>query len=107
VVVLSDLSPMDALKLIELKEALVVDVRTFQEYAQGRIQGAACIPVDEITLRARELLADKNKPVLVYCRSGSRSAYAANALQAIGYSKVFNLAGGILAWQKAGLELSL
>lgn len=79
-----------------------LDVRTPDEYSEGHIKGAVNINVydnDFLDEATKEL--DKSRPVAVYCRSGKRSADAAQKLSAAGY-KVTNLEGGILAWQNSG-----
>ena len=76
--------------------AKLVDVRTPGEFASGHIQGALNIPVDQIGGHADELGA-KDRPVVVYCRSGMRSAKAKQILEAAGFTKVSNL-GGIGRW---------
>lgn len=73
--------------------ALVVDVRSPEEYADEHFEGALNIPVNEIQARAGEL-GDPNKPVVLYCASGSRSAYAARILSLSGFKRVVN-AGGL------------
>lgn len=72
--------------------ALVVDVRTRQEYAQGHFGGAINIPVDEIEQRLNEL-GPKVDPIVVYCQSGMRSARAKRILEAAGYKDVTNGGG--------------
>jgi phage shock protein E len=76
--------------------AALVDVRTPGEYAAGHIDGAVNIPVDRITSRAGEI-GGKDRPVVVYCRSGARSAAAASALQQLGFQKVEDL-GAMSNW---------
>ena len=81
----------------------VLDVRTKEEFATGHLAKAELIPWTDkdFTERvAKEL--DSAKPVLVYCRSGRRSAAAAKVLAKLGFADIRNLDGGILAWQKAG-----
>ena len=75
----------------------VVDVRTEEEYRSGHIPGALCLPLDSIRAQAAQILPDKEAEILVYCRSGGRSAQAARALVSLGYANVRNL-GGILSW---------
>lgn len=82
--------------------AFLLDVRTPAEFAQGHIEGATLVPVDEVKSRASELPADKSTPLFVYCRSGNRSATASAVLADLGYTDVHNLAGGILDWTAAG-----
>lgn len=77
------------------KGATLVDVRSPEEYAEGHIEGAVNIPVGDIARRAGEI--PKDKPVVVYCRSGVRSARAAGALKAAGYTQVYDL-GAMGRW---------
>jgi rhodanese-related sulfurtransferase len=82
----------------------LLDVREPDELAEARIEGAQQhIPLAELGVRAGEIGADR--PLVVYCRSGVRSAMAVDALRGAGYD-AHNLAGGILAWADAGLPVS-
>ncbi|MGF1503991.1 MAG: rhodanese-like domain-containing protein [Anaerolineae bacterium] len=81
---------------------ILVDVRTPEEFASGHIPGAINIPVEEIANRLDEIPADTN--VVVYCRSGNRSATAASELAESGYASIYDL-GGIISWQAAGLPV--
>lgn len=83
-------------------DAWILDVRTPAEYAQGHIPGSTLIPHTEIERRAAELPADKATPIFVYCRSGSRSAVASDALVELGYTNVINMDGGYPDWARAG-----
>lgn len=85
------------------REVVLVDVRTPAEVARGAIPGAHPIPLHELT-RARAL--DKDQPVVFYCQSGGRSQQACIVLQRQGHKKVYNLRGGILAWQRHGLPVA-
>jgi len=73
--------------------ATVVDVRTREEYEEEHYPNAICIPVDEIAQKA-DSLGPKDKPLVLYCASGARSAYAARILKMLGFQKVIN-AGGL------------
>jgi phage shock protein E len=84
-------------KLDSEKGILVLDVRTEAEYATGHIKDSILIPVDVIKDKAEETLKDKDATIFVYCRSGNRSATAANILIDLGYKNVYNL-GGINDW---------
>lgn len=97
-----DINPAEARKLQE-QNVLFVDVREPEEYAQVRIEGAELIPLSEFAGRFAEIPRDQ--PVVLYCRSGNRSAQAAGWLSAKGYSNLLNLDGGIMAWYQAGLPL--
>lgn len=77
--------------------ALLVDVRTPQEFASGHVDGATNIPVSELTARAAELGGDRARPVVVYCASGMRSASAKGKLKKLGFANVHDL-GGIGRW---------
>ena len=81
----------------EGKSYILLDVRTDAEYKEIRIEGAILIPDTEIKDRAESELPDKDALILVYCRSGRRSASAANELVSMGYSNVYDF-GGILDW---------
>lgn len=86
-------------QMLNHKENLVVlDVRTQEEFANGHIPGALLLPYDEIELKAAEILPEKNKDIIVYCRSGRRSAIAKNSLEALGYTSVRDF-GGMNRWQ--------
>lgn len=75
---------------------IVLDVRTPEEYASGHVKGALNIPVQELRARHTEL-GDKNTPVVIYCRSGARSAAAARLLRDLGYSKLKDI-GAMSNW---------
>jgi phage shock protein E len=91
------LSPEDAKELIGTKGVFLVDVRTPEEYLDGHIPQSLLLPQDEIQQKALEVLPDKYATVIVYCRSGRRSALAAKELIGLGYKCVYDL-GGILDW---------
>lgn len=88
---------------------VILDVRTPQEYGQGRITGEGLTPVnlDFYAAEFREQLAklDLGKTYLVYCRTGNRSAKAVELIKELGFHRVYNLEGGITAWQEAGLPV--
>lgn len=78
----------------------LLDVRTPEEYLQIRLEGARLVPIDQLLKRIDELPQDR--PILVYCAVGSRSSQVANYLARLGYPAVYNLYGGIYAWQLRG-----
>lgn len=80
----------------------VLDVREPDEWAQAHIPGATLIPLGELQSRVAEL--PKDQPVLVYCRSGNRSATGRDILKAAGFENVTSMAGGINEWKAAGYE---
>jgi phage shock protein E len=87
---------------MEKKDAnlVVLDVRTPEEFAAGHIPGALNIPHDQLPNRLAELAGAKNKDVVVYCRSGRRSAIAQEALLRQGFTSVKHLDGDMLKWQE-------
>jgi len=90
-----DLSPAEAHRLVE-KGALLVDVRSREEFAAGHLPGAVNVPVAELEGREGELGA-KDRALVVYCRSGNRSARAAGILARGGFREVHNL-GAMSRW---------
>lgn len=76
---------------------VILDVRTQEEYDLSHIPNAVCLDYEAVPNEAEELLTDKNQLILVYCRSGRRSAIAAQALEDLGYTNVKDF-GGILDW---------
>jgi len=91
-------------KAAELRDAgvFVLDVREPDEWAQAHIPGATLIPLGELKSRVSEVPV--NQPVLVYCRSGNRSAAARDFLKEAGYGNVTSMSGGINQWIAAGYE---
>ncbi len=84
-------------RMDESKDAIVVDVRTLDEYNEGHIEGAILIPNETITDTPPELLPDLDAEILIYCRSGNRSQQAAEKLIELGYTNVYDF-GGIIDW---------
>ena len=76
---------------------VIVDVRREDEYASGHIPGAILIPNESIGTEKPAALPDPDQIILVYCRSGNRSAQAAQKLADLGYTNVFDF-GGIMTW---------
>ena len=98
-------STTQATHLINREEALVVDVREPNEFAAGHVLGAKNVPLARLDASAAELAKRKERPVIVYCDGGERSAKALSALKKQGFTRVANLSGGIGAWQQAGLPV--
>lgn len=90
--------PLIATRIINDEDPLILDVRESTEIKDGMIADALHIPLGELPKRMTELETHKGRPVLIYCRSGSRSASAARRLRRAGFETVYNLAGGIMAW---------
>jgi rhodanese-related sulfurtransferase len=96
-------SASDAVQLINKHDAVIVDIREANEFAAGHILNARNIPLKEIEARVKELAKFKEKPVIVACDSGNRSRGGVAALKKQGFAQVYNLTGGLGAWQQAGL----
>jgi rhodanese-related sulfurtransferase len=95
-----ELSPREAAERVEAGELRLIDVRRDDEVAESRIAGAAHVPMDQLTGRVAEL----EGPLLFYCHVGERSLAAAQAFEASGW-EAHSLAGGIVAWEEAGLPV--
>ena len=92
------ISPKDAKDLLAKdKSVILVDVRTAAEYKEGHIANSILVPSETIGQEAATKLTDKSSTIIVYCRSGRRSALAAQELITLGYTNVFDL-GGIIDW---------
>jgi rhodanese-related sulfurtransferase len=88
-------------KLKESKEPILIDVRTSGEYSQGHLAKATLIDIYSSDFKSRVSKLDKSKPVFVYCKAGSRSSSAAEVMSGLGFKEIYDLSGGILAWQQA------
>lgn len=86
------------------KDLFILDVRTPQEFSQVRLAGAQLIPIDKLLARIDEL--PKDRPILVYCAVGQRSSQVSNYLARAGYPAVYNLVGGIWAWELRGYPVN-
>jgi len=94
-----------ALQLINHKNAFVLDVREENEFNTGHVLNSKLIPLGKLRERIGELERYRERPIVAVCRSGQRSTAACVLLGKQGFSQVYNLAGGVLAWQKANLPL--
>ncbi len=99
---ITEVNVTQAKQLIKEGNIVVVDTREESEFAKGHIDDAVFLPrgVLEFQIGSKPELTDKSTPVLLYCRSGSRSALAALSLQQMGYTAVLSMAGGYQAWEK-------
>lgn len=90
---------------MEKQGALLLDVREPEEYKAVHAPNAKLIPLGQLGSRLPEIAAYKDKPIVVMCRSGRRSAMAVSQLRDAGYTQVSNVKGGIQAWEHDGLEV--
>lgn len=102
---LKEVGTQEAVLLINHSDALVLDVREDKEVAAGRIPNAKHIPLGQLGSRMQELAKYKDKPIVVNCRSGMRSAGACRMLAKDGFAQVYNLKGGIIAWEKDNMPV--
>lgn len=86
------------------RDHLLLDVRELEEYVEGHLPNAVNLPLSELQARVGEVGQDK--PLVIVCRSGGRSAMAAEFFAALGYGELYNLEGGTMGWARKGLPLS-
>jgi rhodanese-related sulfurtransferase len=99
-------SPMQATLMINREDATVIDVREAAEFAAGHIPNSRHIPLAKLDERVGELARLKDKAIIVNCASGSRAGGACATLRKHGFTKVVRLAGGLSAWDQAGLPVT-
>jgi len=102
------IGPAAAIALLnnEDQKTVLIDVREMNELNEGMINDAIHVPLSGLQSRLSELDKYKGDAILVYCRSGNRSGSVCRKLTGRGFEKVYNLAGGIMAWQDAHLPIS-
>ena len=105
--IIENITPQEAFTLIQDNKDnpsfVILDVRTLQEFADGYVEGAINIDFSSATFGDELDALDKEKTYLIYCRSGNRSGQALGMMEELGFQEVYNLSGGISAWQDAGL----
>lgn len=95
-------TPQQVAELLEQAEIQLIDVRQPHEHEAGRIAGDRHVELMQLAAQADTI--DRAKPVVFYCRSGSRSAMATDAFRGAGFN-AYNMVGGLLDWERAGLPL--
>jgi rhodanese-related sulfurtransferase len=101
----AQLGPVQATQMLNHEDAVFIDVRNDTEFATGHLANARHIPLEVLKDRVSELKKWRARPIIAYCRNGQRSNRAAAMLKAQGFENVHNLAGGINAWESAGLPV--
>ena len=103
------ISPQEVYDAVYGKDSSVqlVDVRTQEEFGVSHLKDAQNICVTNNDFQEKVKTLDKNKPIYVYCKKGGRSAQAAQILTKMGFTKVYDLQGGITNWEEKGLETEL
>lgn len=100
-----DLEPMQAVQKMNHDNALVLDIRESNEIKEGMITGSLHMPMSTLADKIEQLSKHKDRPVLVICRSGQRSAKACGILRKQGFEPLYSLKGGIMAWENASYPL--
>lgn len=101
----SSLAPAEFAAAAKLANTVLLDVRTPTEFAGGHLPGAVNLDVESADFATKAATLDPAKSYAVYCRSGNRSKVAMTALQQLGIGSLYDLSGGIGAWQSAGGEI--
>lgn len=100
-------APLRVTQLVNHDSALVLDVCTDKEFAEGHIPDAVNLPLSRLSSEADNALAkSKDKPVIISCRSGNRAKSAAKKLSKLGFKDIYILSGGNAAWKKENLPMS-
>ena len=100
-------TPEEMQTLLELEDVQLVDVRTPDEYKEGYIAHSQNIDFNSPTFDDDITKLDKTKPVILYCKSGSRSAKCSKKLIDAGFVKIYDLDGGISKWKHEGLAIKV
>ena len=103
---ITEISPADAAAKAKTGEAVIIDVRDNEEWAEEHIADAIHLSRGTIELDIEEKVADPNAVIVCHCGGGGRSALAAESLQKMGYKNARSMAGGLKAWKAAGLPTS-
>lgn len=98
-------SPEEMKSLIQMDDVQLVDVRTKEEYNTGFISNSQNIDITAPDFEDQISKLDKKKPVLVYCKAGTRSAKCAQKLKEAGFEKIYDLSGGITKWKYTGYQI--
>jgi thioredoxin 1 len=102
--IIEDVNTENFHQLIEKGDGIIIDVRTSQEFNSGHIIDATNIDFYSDDFTDKLKIVRKDVPIYVYCRSGGRSSSAADKMEKLGFTKVYNMIGGIGSWQSKGYE---
>jgi sulfur-carrier protein adenylyltransferase/sulfurtransferase len=103
----SEIQEIDAAAARAIGGAVWIDVREGDEWVEGHLPGAVHIPRGFLESRVEGVAPEKSTPVVLYCASAARSAFAAKTLEELGYETVYSLAGGFTDWKRNGLEIEM
>jgi sulfur-carrier protein adenylyltransferase/sulfurtransferase len=104
---IEEIDPASASALLAEGDAVAVDVREQHEWDEGHLPGAVHVPRGHLEARIERAAPHRERPVILYCASGARSAFAAKTLEELGYDRVFSLAGGFTDWKRNGLPFEV
>jgi len=96
----NDIRPVEAIGLINHKNAIVLDIRPKPDFEKGHVTNAINIPLEELKQNNAKINKYKNKPVIICCNSGNTSMSACKHLQEQGFESIHNLRGGMMAWER-------
>ncbi|MER3412388.1 MAG: molybdopterin biosynthesis protein MoeB, partial [Thermoleophilia bacterium] len=103
---IQEIGVQTAAKLLDNGQTPVfLDVREREEWDEGHLPGAIHIPRGSLESRVESAVPDRSTPIVVYCASGARSAFATKTLEELGYTSVVNLAGGFVEWKRSGFPV--
>lgn len=101
-----EIKPAEAVQMLNHKDAIVVDVRDDKDFSAGHILNAINIPMGAIEQRLNELEQYRSSPIIISCRSGQQSARAGMIMQRQGFTDLYKLAGGMMAWQSDNMPVA-
>lgn len=103
----SKISHLDATKMINKGKITILDIRELSEFRSGHLRNAIHVPLADLPNRLPKLEKFKSQPVIVVCKNGTRASSAVSQLKSAGFKEVYNLEGGIDAWQQKGMPTTL
>jgi len=103
---INNIRPQEATLKINHDDAIVLDVREDSEFVEGHILDSIHIPLGALSSKIKNLEKYRQHPIIISCRSGNRSSRACHILKKNEFEQVFNLKGGITAWETSGLPLT-
>ena len=100
-----EIGAKDAVRMINDENAIILDIREPGDYKTGHIINAKNIPASRLSEDADNVIVDKDRPVIVYCKSGLNSQSACGKLRDAGYTRVYCLKNGLFGWQEENLPI--
>ena len=101
----SEIGTLDATRLINRNNALLLDLRETKEFEGGKLPNAVHVPLSQLKERGSELARFTKRPVIAYCARGNTSRAAGATLKQLGFAEIYQLQGGLQGWKSAGLPL--